>query len=163
MCVNTATDLDVAVTEVLAALRASGAPDLEFDGLPSHLSGGFWADMWTLRTTEGTRAHLPAKLVLRFAPDAQMAVWETAFQAGVAEQGFPTPQIRAFNLEPRVNRRPWCVMDHADGTPLLGGLNGLRAVAAFPRLATGLPDTLARAAAALHRLDTQPVEAAPAA
>ena len=29
-------------------------------------------------------------------------------------------------------------------TPLLGGLSGLRALAALPRLATGLPDTLAR-------------------
>ena len=145
---------------MLSHFHAHGYPDLEFDGPPTHLSGGFWAEMWTLHTVEGTRAQLPAQLVLRFAPDAQLAVWETAFQSGVAEQGYPTPKIRGFDFQPEPNRRPWCVMDYADGTPLLSGLNGLRAFAALPRLATGLPDTLARAAVALHRLDPQPVETA---
>ena len=51
-------------------------------------------------------------------------------------------------------------MDHASGTPLLGGLSGPRALLALPRLATGLPDTLAHAAANLHRLDPQPIETA---
>ncbi len=116
--------------------------------------------MWTVPLAEGTRNDLPARIVLRLAPDAQLAAWETTLQAGVAEQGYATPKIRAFDIQPRAGHRAWCVMDHADGTPMLRGLSGPRALLAFRRLATWLPDTLARAAADLHRLDPQPVRAA---
>lgn len=147
-------ELDLA----LRHLREHGNPDLALDGAPVQLHGGFWAEMWTLPLEAATRAQLPAKVVLRVAPDAQLAAWETTFQAGVAEQGYPTPRIRAFDYEPRPDQRAWCVMDHADGVPLLAGLSGARALLALPRLATGLPDTLARSAAELHRLDPAPVE-----
>jgi len=80
--------------------------------------------------------------------------------SGVAAQGYPTPAVRASDFAPASDGRAWCVMDHAEGTPLLGGLSGPRALLALPRLATGLPDTLARAAADLHRLDPEPIEAA---
>ena len=140
--------------------REFHAPNLALDGPPVRLSGGFWAEMWTLTLAPQTRNGLPAQVVLRLAPDAQLAAWETTFQAGVAEQGYPTPMIRASNFAPRGGRRAWCVMDHANGTPLMGGLSGLRALAALPRLAAGLPDTLARVAADLHRLDPEPIETA---
>jgi aminoglycoside phosphotransferase (APT) family kinase protein len=124
------------------------------------LGGGFWAEMWTLTFARQTRNNLPACVVLRLAPDSQLAAWETTFQAGVAEQGYPTPMIHASDFIPRGSGRAWSVMDHANGTPLMGGLSGLRALAALPRLAAGLPDTLARVAADLHRLDPQPIETA---
>jgi aminoglycoside phosphotransferase (APT) family kinase protein len=136
------------------------APDLAFDRPPSRLGGGFWAEMWTLTLNPRTNGDLPGRVVLRLAPDANLAAWETTFQAGVAEQGYPTPRVRASNFAATANARAWCVMDHAEGTPLLGGLSGPRALAALPRLATGLPDTLARAAADLHRLDPEPIETA---
>jgi aminoglycoside phosphotransferase (APT) family kinase protein len=136
------------------------APKLALEGPPVRLEGGFWAEMWTLTLTKQTRNSLPTQIVLRLAPDAQLAAWETTFQAGVAEQGYPTPTIHAADLKPRDSERAWCVMDHASGTPLMGGLSGLRALAALPRLAAGLPDTLARVAADLHRLDPQPIETA---
>jgi hypothetical protein len=134
------------------------APSLTLDGAPARLNGGFWAEMWTLTLT----AHntLPTRLVLRLAPDRQLAAWETTLQASVANQGYPTPVIRASDFAPADDGRAWCVMDHAEGTPLLGGLSGPRALLALPRLATALPDTLARAAANLHRLDPEPIEAA---
>jgi aminoglycoside phosphotransferase (APT) family kinase protein len=140
--------------------REFQAPKLALDGPPFRLSGGFWAEMWTLTLAPQTRSSLPTQVVLRLAPDAQLAAWETTFQAGVAEQGYPTPRIHASDFKPRGSGRAWCIMDLANGTPLLGGLNGLRALAALPRLATGLPDTLARAAAELHRLDPGPIETA---
>jgi aminoglycoside phosphotransferase (APT) family kinase protein len=145
---------------VLARLREHGSPDLALDGAPARLMGGFWAEMWTLRLEPDTRGELPARLVLRLAPDAQPAAWEITLQTGVAEQGYPTPKIHAFDIHPTAKQRAWCVMDHADGTPLLAGLSGARALVALPRLATAMPDTLARAAADLHRLDPEPVEAA---
>jgi aminoglycoside phosphotransferase (APT) family kinase protein len=116
--------------------------------------------MWTLTFAAPTGNGLPARVVLRLAPDAQLAAWETTFQAGVAAQGYPTPAIRASDFTPDGIDRAWSVMDHADGAPLLGGLSGLRALGSLPRLATGLPDTLARVAADLHRLDPQPIETA---
>ena len=135
------------------------APELVLDGPPIRLGGGFWAEMWTL-TFAPTSTGLPARVVLRLAPDAQLAAWETTFQAGVAAQGYPTPAIRASDLKPTGGTRAWCVMDHATGAPLLGGLSGLRALRSLPRLATSLPDTLAQAAADLHQLDPQPIETA---
>jgi len=140
--------------------RQFHAPELVLDGPPIRLGGGFWAEMWTLTFAPPTSGGLPARVVLRLAPDAQLATWETTFQAGVAEQGYPTPTIRASDFTPSGIGRAWCVMDHADGAPLLGGLSGIRALGALPRLATSLPDTLARAAADLHRLDALPIETA---
>ncbi len=135
-------------------------PDLRLDGPPVRLSGGFWAEMWTISLNAPDRSGLPSRVVLRLAPDADLAAWETTLQASVAEQGYPTPAVRASDFTPSAGMRAWCVMDHADGAPILGGLSGLRALAALPRIATGLPNTLAHAAADLHRLDPEPIEAA---
>lgn len=135
-------------------------PDLHLDAPPARLSGGFWAEMWTLTLSAPAGGDLPGRLVLRLAPDADLAAWEATLQASVAEQGYPTPPVRASDFAPAAGHRAWCVMDHADGAPLLGGLSGLRALASLPRLATWLPDTLARTAADLHRLDRGPIETA---
>lgn len=143
----------------LAALRKLVAPNLQLAATPKRLGGGFWAEMWTLKLHQ-PGPDLPDRVVLRLAPDAQLAAWETTIQAAVADQGYPTPAIRASDHEPHGSERAWSVMDHAPGTPLLGGLSGLRAIGSLPRLATRLPDTLARAAAGLHRLDPEPVETA---
>ena len=140
--------------------RQFHAPELALDGPPIRLGGGFWAEMWTLTFAPPISGGLPVRVVLRLAPDAQLAAWETTLQAGVAAQGYPTPTIRSSDFTAAGSGRAWSVMDHADGAPLLGGLSGLRALLSLPRLATSLPDTLARAAADLHRLDPQPIETA---
>ena len=112
--------------------------------------------MWTLSLTQPS-GPLPAQVVLRLAPDAQAAARETAVQAAVAAQGYPTPCIHVSDAA-RGDLRAWSVMDFAAGQPLLAGLNGLRALTSLPRLASVLPDTLARAAVELHLLDSEPVE-----
>ncbi len=130
---------------------------LRLDGPPKRLSGGFWAEMWILTfAADGGRP--PNRAVLRLAPDARHSAWETTIQAGVAAQGYPTPQIHASDTA-HEGLRAWSVMAFAEGRPLLAGLKGMRALATLPRLATDLPDTLARAAADLHRLDPAPIEA----
>ena len=145
------------LAHVLERLRQQSLnPGLELDGPPRPLSGGFWAEMWTL-TLSQPAAPLPAQVVLRLAPDAQAAARETVVQAAVAAQGYPTPRIHVSDTG-RGDLRAWSVMDFAKGQPLLAGLDGLRALTSLPRLATGLPDTLARVAAELHRLDPEPVE-----
>lgn len=154
--VNHPAELDTVLVDLG---RQFGAPELALDGPPVRLGGGFWAEMWILTLTKQNNV-LPSRVVLRLAPDAQHAAWETTFQAGVAEQGYPTPAIHASDFSPHGSGRAWCVMDHAHGTPLLGGLSGFRALRSLPRLATGLPDRLARAAADLHRLDPDPIERA---
>ena len=108
--------------------RQFHAPELALDGPPIRLGGGFWAEMWTLTFATPISGRLPARVVLRLAPDARLAAWETTFQAYGAAQGYPTPAIRASDLNPTNGRRAWCVMDHATGAPLLGGLSGLRAL-----------------------------------
>ena len=155
--VNQPAELDTVLDQLRQQFHA---PELALDGSPVRLGGGFWAEMWTLTFAAPTCGGLPGRVVLRLAPDAQLAAWETTFQAGVAEQGYPTPTIRSSDFTPAGIGRAWSVTDHADGAPLLGGLSGLRALRSLPRLATGLPDTLARAAADLHRLDPQPIETA---
>ena len=140
--------------------RQFNTPELSLDGPPMQLSGGFWAEMWILNFDQQPGGGLPRRVVLRLAPDARLAAWETTFQDGVAAQGYSTPTIHASEFHQTGRWRAWCVMDHANGTPLLGGLNGIRALGALPRLATGLPDTLARVAADLHRLDPEPIEIA---
>lgn len=153
--VNHPPELDAVLEHLIRQFRL---PDLRLGAPPMRLSGGFWAEMWTLTLNATTDAGLPDRVVLRLAPDADLATWETTLQASVAEQGYPTPTVRASDFTRAAGSRAWCVMDHADGTPMLGGLSGLRALAALPRLAHGLPDTLARAAAGLHRLDPTPIE-----
>lgn len=154
--VNRPPELDTVLDQLR---RHFHLPDLLLGAPPKRLSGGFWAEMWILTLNGSTGSDLPGRVVLRLAPDADLATWETTLQASVAQQDYPTPAVRASDLAPSAGRA-WCVMDHAEGSPLLGGLSGLRALAALPRLATGLPDTLARAAADLHRLDPAPIEAA---
>lgn len=140
----------------LGALRDLDAPDLALAARPERLGGGFWAEMWTLRLAEhGPR--LPDRVVLRLAPDASHAAWETTVQRGVAQQGYPTPAILAAG-EATATTRFWSVMEHADGQPLLAGLSGVGALVRLPRLAGALPKRLAAAMTALHALDPDPIE-----
>lgn len=154
--VNQPAELDT----VIGRLRDTfESPLLDLAGPAARVTGGFWAETWTLALTGHTGPAAPHKVVLRLAPDTRLAAREATIQAGVAAQGYPTPQLYATGRSDD-EMRSWCVMAFADGHPLLGGLNGLRAIAALPRLATGLPDTLANVAVKLHRLDPDPIETA---
>ncbi len=133
------------------------SPDLRLDGPPQRLGGGFWAEIWSIYFAPDSVTAIPSRLVLRLAPDPQLAAWENTIQSGVAKQGYPTPQIYSSDSA-HDDHRAWCVMDFAVGQPLLSGLNGVRALATLPRLAITLSDTLAQAAADLHKLDIAPIE-----
>lgn len=132
-------------------------PNLNLNGPPRRLAGGFWAESWSLTFAPCPATTLPSRLVLRLAPDSHRAAWENTIQTGVGKQGYPTPQIYSSDTA-HDGLRAWCVMDFADGHPLLSGLNGMRAFATLPRLANTLSDTLAHTAADLHRLDPAPIE-----
>ena len=143
---------------VLGRLRQySQSSDLKLARPPQRLRGGFWAEIWALSFAEPFGS-LPAKVVLRLAPDSAAATREAIVQNGVAAQGFSTPRIHL--AEPATDElRAWSVMDFAPGKSMLADLNGLRLVGALPRIATGLPDTLARVASTLHSLDPDGIEA----
>ncbi len=146
---------------MLAHLRDQfHAPDLALKGDSRRLTGGFWAELWALPLQGQGTSGLPEELVLRLAPDATLAEWEVTVQSGVAAQGYPTPRIHSSYTAPTAGERAWYVMEFAAGAPLIGNLSGARAIRSLPRLATSLPDTLARAAADLHRLDPEPIAAA---
>ncbi len=124
------------------------------------MGGGFWADMWSV-DVRGVPSGWPDRLVVRIAPDRGAARWEIAAQRAAADQGFPTPVVRAWGgLDADATDRPWCVMDHAAGRPLLAGLDGVAAIMRLPSVARRMPDDLARIMAQLHALDPQPLRAA---
>jgi aminoglycoside phosphotransferase (APT) family kinase protein len=138
--------------------RVTGEPALDYDGLPTRLTGGFWAELVSFRL-EGAPDGWRGPLVARVMPDAATAAKETAFQTEVAKQGYSTPTVRASGgPDVGVDGRAFMVMDLAMGQPLLAGLDGIAAVKRLPSLARRLPVTLADVLARLHRLDPTPVE-----
>ena len=135
---------------------ATATPTLEFDGPPGRLTGGFWAELVSFRlrgAPEGWRGDLVARVM----PSPEIADKETAMQTEVAAQGFPTPAVHLAGGPGDGLGRAFMVMDLAAGGPLLGGLGGLGAVVALPRLARRLPDAIGETMARLHRLDPEPV------
>jgi aminoglycoside phosphotransferase (APT) family kinase protein len=153
---KTGTRLEDDLLEVLRS--ATSTPTLAFDGPPSRLTGGFWAELVSFRL-RGAPEGWQGDLVARVMPDPGTAAKETAIQAEVAAQGFPTPSVHLAGGPDTGLGRAFMVMDLAPGAPLLGGLGGLGAIARLPRLARRLPDALAETAARLHRLDPAPVRA----
>jgi aminoglycoside phosphotransferase (APT) family kinase protein len=136
---------------VLDALRTLDAPHLTLANPPQPLTGGFWAEIWTL-TLDHAGPRLPEQVVLRLSPDPRLAAWETAVQRTAADMQYPTPAIIASRHSTDTTRF-WSVMQHASGQPLLAGLSGMRALTKLPHLARQLPDQLARVMAQLHALD----------
>lgn len=131
-------------------------PDAHLVRDPVPLSGGFWASMFRLELADQPTG-VPAELVLRVAPDRAMGAKELAVQRLVAEQGYPTPRIRARGVD--TSDRPWALMDFIDGSPPLDGLDGLAAIRRAPRLLGSLPTEMATALARLHQLDPEPITA----
>jgi aminoglycoside phosphotransferase (APT) family kinase protein len=146
--------LNDALLDVLRA--ATSTPALTYDGSPSRLRGGFWAELVSFRL-RAAPAGWRGPLVARVMPDAATAAKETVFQAEAAAQGFPTPAVHLAGGPDDGLGRSFLVMDLAAGGPLLAGLGGAGVIAALPRLARRLPDTLAATMARLHQLDVAPV------
>ena len=137
--------------------RLLGDPELRYDGVPTPLTGGFWAELLAFRL-QSAPAGWQAALVARVMPDAATAAKETAFQTQVAAQGFPTPAVRAAGGPGEgIDGRAFMVMDLASGRQLLAGLDGLGALVKLPSLARRMPVTLADVLARLHRVDPAPV------
>jgi aminoglycoside phosphotransferase (APT) family kinase protein len=154
--IDRAADLEARLLGVLRT--ATATPTVEFDGAPTRLTGGFWAELIAFRL-DGAPDGWRGALVARVMPDPDTAAKETAIQAEVAAQGFPTPVVHLSGGPGDGLGRAFMVMDRAHGASLLGGLDGIGAIKALPRLARRLPDTLARTMAALHRIDPTPVQA----
>ncbi len=146
--------LDTALLEVLRT--ATITPELTFDGPPSRLTGGFWAELISFRLRDAP-VGWRGPLVARVMPDPATAAKETAVQSAVAAQGFPTPVVHLSGGPDDGLGRSFLVMDLASGDPMLGGLEGAGAIRALPRLARRLPDLLAETMARLHQVDVEPV------
>jgi aminoglycoside phosphotransferase (APT) family kinase protein len=126
-------------------------------GGPGALRGGFWAELVRFRLTAAP-AGWSGDLVARLMPDPLIAAKETAFQAGVAAQGYPTPNVLAAGgPADGVNGRAFLLMPLAAGQPLIGDLDGAAALIHLPALARRLPAVLAARLAELHRLDPAPI------
>ena len=142
--------------ELLAVLRTATGSDVGYDATPTVLVGGFWAQLLRFRlrgAPEGWRQELVARVM----PDSDIAAKETAVQAEVAYQGYPTPAVRLAGGPNDGLGRAFMIMDLATGVPMLSGLGGVVAVAALPKLARRLPVLLADSMTRLHQLDPTPV------
>jgi aminoglycoside phosphotransferase (APT) family kinase protein len=148
------TDLEDRLLDVLRA--RTGRQDLSYAGEPVSLTGGFWAELVAFSLTEPPPGW-PAALVARVMPDASSARKETIVQGGVAAAGFPTPAVRAAGGPDDGLGRAFMIMDRAEGTPLLSGLDGLGAVVTSIRTIGQLPEVLALAMARLHAIDPRPI------
>jgi aminoglycoside phosphotransferase (APT) family kinase protein len=145
--------------QLLEVLRAATkTPKLELDGEPRRLTGGFWAELLAFRLLDAPDGW-GGDLVARVMPDPGIAAKESAIQAEIAAQGFPTPAVHLAGGPDDGLGRAFMVMDLADGAPMLDGLGGARAFASLPTLARRLPRALGEAMAALHRLDVAPLRA----
>jgi aminoglycoside phosphotransferase (APT) family kinase protein len=145
---------------LLEALRVTIDDDaLEYEEPPSHLSGGFYAEMIRFRLADPP-VDLAGDLVARIIPSAPAGAWEATIQRGVADQGFPTPAVRLTAPETSPLGRYVIVMDLVDGRPSLAGLSIGSVLGRLPILLRDLPEQLAVMAAALHALDPEPLAAA---
>jgi aminoglycoside phosphotransferase (APT) family kinase protein len=133
-----------------AIQKATSDDSLEWARTPQLLIGGFTTEMWSvqIRGSDQLRGHLVARLM----PDGNTAAREVIIQRFVADAGFPTPRILLSGPPTERLSARWMLMEFVEGRPLLPSLDGVRAVAAAPRLMRSLPDTLATCAAALHQL-----------
>ena len=136
--------------------EASGRADLEFDGVPRSLAGGFYAEMLRFSLADPPPG-LVGQLVARIVPNATAGEWEATIQRSVAEQGFPTPDVRLSVGPTSPLGRYLIVMDLVDGRPPLDGLGARIVLTRLPRMARDLPGQLARLAAQLHALDPEPL------
>jgi len=150
---------DTTAERLLEVLReATGRPDLGYDGPPTPLSGGFFAEMLRFRLADPP-AGLAGDLVARLVPSQAVGEREATVQGAVAEQGFPTPAVRMTAPESSALGRFLIVMDALDGAPPLAGLDPRTVAGQIPDLVRHLPDQLARIAAHLHSLDPEPLVA----
>jgi aminoglycoside phosphotransferase (APT) family kinase protein len=143
---------------IVAALRDTW-PDVGLVGEPQPVTGGQWATIRRLRLT-GTPAEVPADVVLRVAPHAEMAAKEQAVQQAMARAGVPTPTIHLTGAAGGPLHEAWALMDLAPGRPLLTDLDELDGAAALrriPQILARLPRQLADTMASVHRLDPEPV------
>jgi aminoglycoside phosphotransferase (APT) family kinase protein len=144
---------------LLCVLRATtGVPNLAYRTAPRKLTGGFWAELLAF-SLEDPPPGWEGELVARVMPDPLVAAKETAIQSVVADAGVPTPRVRASGGPDDGLGRAFMVMDHADGVPLLAGLDDVGGLLGAPRRLWRMPDVLASVMAALHMVDPVPIRA----
>jgi len=144
-------------SKLLATLGgASGVPDLELDGAPEPLTGGYYAELFRFRLLNAPDG-MDGDLVARIVPDPDVGAWEATVHRAVSDQGFPTPAVRLVVPPPNPLGRFVIVMDAVDGSPPLAGLSAGAVLTGLPALLRGLPDQLAHLAADLHRLEVEPL------
>lgn len=136
---------------LLAALRRHTARnDLTWARPPVPMSGGFWAEMYTVELDDAPTG-LAGRVVARIMPDPATALHEARIQRHLTRCEFPAPAIRCAGPPGEELDRAWTLMDLAPGAPLLSGLSARTALTHAPALARRLPDVLADAASTLHR------------
>jgi aminoglycoside phosphotransferase (APT) family kinase protein len=151
--------MDELANQLLCALRTlTGVPTLEYEGAPTRLTGGFWAELVAFELRDPPDGW-DGRLVARVMPDPVLARKETVVQKAVADAGVPTPKVHGAGGPDAGLGRAFMVMDRADGEPLLAGLDSTAGLVGAPRRLWRMPDLLAGAMAKLHTVEPSAIRA----
>jgi aminoglycoside phosphotransferase (APT) family kinase protein len=145
----------ITTRQIESALR-TGWPNALLSDEPQPITGGEWAKLFRLRVS-GQPDGVPSDLVLRIAPQAEMAAKEQAVQLAAGRAGVSTPPIHLAGPAVGPLGCAWSVMEVAPGRPLLADLDAAGAVARLPAILRRLPGQLADTMATIHRVDPDPV------
>jgi aminoglycoside phosphotransferase (APT) family kinase protein len=135
----------------------AGVPQ-SFAQPPTAMTGGFWAAIYSFELAQPP-ADLSGPLVLRVMPNPDVGLRETIVQRGVAEQGYPTPQVLNSGFDEDLGGE-FMVMQRVEGVPLLAGLGIGSAVLTLPKTLRRVARLLSVATVQLHALDPLPIAAA---
>ena len=141
-------DLPQIANNLLAYLREQlNDAGVDYRIAPASLCGGYETRMFRFQLDQAPD-ELSAPLVLRVFPARQppeRAIWESAVQNSLADQGYPVPRVYFAGTNAGFFGGPFVIMQFLPGETLL---------AAEPARA---PEMLGAAHAALHKLSPEPL------
>jgi aminoglycoside phosphotransferase (APT) family kinase protein len=146
--------------ELLDTARAlTGVDALSFEAAPVRFDGGYFTENHGFSLL-GAPPPWDGPLVVRLFPSSmplELVRVEVTVQRTVAEQGFATPSVVAFDETAHLAGRRFLVMERLPGAAMLAGAGLGTVLRHGPRLVGDLARTTAELQVALHRLDPEPV------
>jgi aminoglycoside phosphotransferase (APT) family kinase protein len=122
-------------------------PEAGYDTSLTRLEGGFETFIYKFRLS-GVQEELSKPLILRLFPEyhnSEKAVWESAVQNALADQGYPAPRVYFTCTEKSILGGAFFIMKFIEGENMLTGM--------FETF----PERLGELHASLHKIDPGPV------
>lgn len=144
--------------QLLAAIRtAAENPSISWERAPRQLGAHHWGELFRVRLAGDPR--FEGDLVAKVMPEVEPGMREILALTYVANAGFPAPSVRLSSRPTSALDRPWLLMDFIPGHTPLADTTKRALIGSLPRRVWRLPDQLAAAMVALHRVDPMPIAA----